>query len=402
MSGIVVIGAGQAGASLAAKLRTLGYKGPVSLLGEEPHPPYQRPPLSKGYLLGQMDVSRLYLRAPDFWASQDITLLLGRRATAINRLEKTVLLEDGETLAYDQLALTTGTRPRMLPASVGGGFGNVFHIRTLSDIDILAPALHPGARALILGGGYIGLEAAAVATRLGLKVTLIERAPRILQRVAAQETSDYFRSLHEKNGVTIFEDVGLDHLTGKDIVSGAILTDGRILEADLVIVGIGIEPNIGIAAAAGLAIDNGIATDELGRSSDSSIWAAGDCASFPYAETRIRLESVGNAISHAEAVAENILGANKAYSAKPWFWSDQYDTKLQIAGLSFGYNRVVARIGTEGAVSFWYYGDERLLAVDAVNDARAYAVARRLIDMGRSPAITAVEDPTIDLKTFLQ
>jgi 3-phenylpropionate/trans-cinnamate dioxygenase ferredoxin reductase subunit len=321
---------------------------------------------------------------------------------AISSREKLITLQGGETLSYDQLAFTTGARPRMLPVSTGGGLGNVFAIRTLADIDALAEVMHPGARVLILGGGYIGLEAAAVTAKLKLEVTLIELAPRILQRVSAQETSDYFRKLHQKHGVTIFEGVGLDHLVGEDVVHGAVLSDGRMLATDLVIVGIGIEPNADLAGEAGLTIDNGISTDEFGRTSEQSIWAAGDCASFPYKGRRIRLESVGNAIEHAETVAENILGANKAYHAKPWFWSDQYDTKLQIAGLNTGYDQVTTRAGPEGAVSFWYFRDGQLLAVDAVNDARAYMVGKRLIEMDRSPDATIIADPAIDLKTLLR
>lgn len=402
MGGIVIIGAGQAGASLAMKLRSLGYRGAVSLIGEEAHPPYQRPPLSKGYLLGEMELGRLYLRAPDFWANQDITLHLDRRAVAIDCREKTVTLQGGETLAYDQLALTTGARPKLLPGSVGGGLGNVFAIRTLADIDALAQVLQPGAKVLILGGGYIGLEAAAVTAKLKLEVTLVELAPRILQRVAAQETSEYFRALHRKYGVTIIEGVGLDHLVGDGVVRGAVLSDGRNLAADVVIVGIGIEPNADLARDAGLAMDNGIRTDEFGHTSEPTIWAAGDCASFPYEGRRIRLESVGNAIDHAETVAENILGANKAYWPKPWFWSDQYDAKLQIAGLNTGYDQVVTRTGAEGALSFWYYRDGRLLAVDAVNDARAYMVGKRLIEMGRSADPAVVSDSTTDLKALLK
>lgn len=401
MSAIVIIGAGQAGASLAAKLRALGYQGAVTLIGEEPHPPYQRPPLSKAYLLGEMELGRLYLRAPDFWASHDVALHLDRRVSAINSREKRVTFQDGETLAYDQLALTTGARPRMLPDSAGSHLGNVFAIRTLADIDALAPMLRPGARVLILGGGYIGLEAAAVTARMRLEATLVELAPRILQRVAAPETSDYFRKLHQKHGVAIFEGVGLDHLVGDDVVRGAILSDGRTLKADLVFVGIGIEPNTGLAAKAGLAMDNGISTDEFGRTSEQSIWAAGDCASFPFQGRRIRLESVGNAIDQAETVAENMLGARKAYQAKPWFWSDQYDVKLQIAGLNTGYNQVITRAGREDAVSFWYFRDSQLLAVDAINDPRAYMVGKRLIEMGRSPERAAVLDSAIDLKILL-
>lgn len=401
MSAIVIVGAGQAGAALAAKLRTLGHAGPITMIGEEPVPPYQRPPLSKGYLLGEMDLDRLYLRAPAFWAEQNVELRLGARVTAIDRKARQVSV-DGQTLSYDQLALTTGSRPRMLPAAIGGSLGNVFTVRTLADIDRMAPLMRKGANVAIVGGGYIGLEAAAVAAKLGLKVTVIEAAPRILQRVAAPETSAYFRKLHADHGVTILEGLGLERLLGETTVTGARLADGREIAADLAIVGIGILPNAELAETAGLAIDNGIATDAQGRTSDPHIWAAGDCASFPHAGGRIRLESVGNAIDQAECVAENLLGAGKDYLARPWFWSDQYDTKLQIAGLNSGYDRIVTRPGEGAAISFWYYRGDRLLALDAMNDSRAYMVGKRLIEGGRSPDPALIADPATDLKALLR
>ena len=401
MSGIVIVGAGQAGAALAAKLRAHGYAGPLTLIGEEPQPPYQRPPLSKAYLLGEMELERLFLRAPAFWQEQSVDLRLGATVTAIDRAAKTVTV-DGVALPYDQLALTTGSRARRLPAAMGGDLGNVFTVRTLADVDQMAPAMTSGARAVIVGGGYIGLEAAAVAAKMGLNVTLIEAAPRILQRVAAPETSAHFRTLHAGHGVTILEGIGLDRLTGEGQVTGARLADGREIPADLVIVGIGIQPNVELAEAAGLAIANGIETDAHGRTSDPSIWAAGDCASFPHGAGRIRLESVGNAIDQAECVAENMLGVTRDYVARPWFWSDQYDTKLQIAGLNTGYDRIVTRHGDEGAISFWYYAGDRLLAIDAMNDSRAYMIGKRLIEAGRSPAAEIIADPATDLKALLK
>ncbi len=402
MGGIVIVGAGQAGASLAAKLRALGHAGPVTLIGEEPQPPYQRPPLSKAYLLGEMDLERLYLRAPAFWDEQAVTLRLGTPVEAIDTRARTVRLAGGETLSYDELALTTGSRPRRLPAAIGGDLANVFTVRTLADVDDMAPGFRKGARALIVGGGYIGLEAAAVAAKLGLQVTLIEAAPRILQRVASPETADYFRRLHEAHGVRILEGTGLAQLTGEDAVTGAILVDGTEIPADLVIVGIGILPNAELAEAAGIALENGIRTDELGRTSAPHVWAAGDCASFPQGDARIRLESVGNAIDMADTVAANILGAATPYQAKPWFWSDQYDVKLQIAGLNTGYDRIVTREGEGGAVSFWYYRGATLLALDAMNDARAYLIGKRLIEAGRSPDPTLIADPAADLKALLR
>ncbi|MGB3179479.1 MAG: FAD/NAD(P)-binding oxidoreductase [Albidovulum sp.] len=400
MGEIVIIGAGQAGASLAAKLRALGHKGAITMVGAEPVPPYQRPPLSKGYLLGDMGLDRLYLRAPAFWADQNITLRLNATVTAIDRAAKTIRIGD-EVIPYDQLALTTGSQPRTLPAAIGGALRGVFTVRTLADVDAMAPEFQPGAKLLIVGGGYIGLEAAAVGAKLGLDVTLIEMAPRILQRVASPETSEYFRALHAAHGVKILENTGLAKLTGTDRVTGAETTDGRMLAADFVIVGVGITPASALAEAAGLEIENGIRTDASGLTSDPSIWAAGDCASFPHDGGRIRLESVGNAIDQAEVVAANMLGAATAYQAKPWFWSDQYDVKLQIAGLNTGYDRIITRKGEGQAISFWYYQGRRLLAIDAMGDARAYMIGKRLIEAGKSPDPAVVSDPATDLKALL-
>lgn len=397
---VVIVGAGQAGAALAAKLRALGHAGQIVMLGDEPAPPYQRPPLSKAYLLGEMAEDRLWLRAPEFWTDNGVELRLGQPVGAIDPVAKTVTL-GGEPFAYDQLALTTGSAPRRLPMAIGGGLGGVYTVRTLADVDAMRGEFQPGRKVIIVGGGYIGLEAAAVAAKLGLQVTVLEMAPRILQRVAAPETSDYVRALHLAHGVTVLEATGLDRLEGDSHVTAARLTDGRVLPADFVIVGVGITPNTQLAEAAGLAIDNGIATDALGRTSDPSIWAAGDCASFPHAGGRLRLESVGNAIDMAEAVAANMLGANQPYAAKPWFWSDQYDLKLQIAGLNTGYDRIVTRRGEGGAASFWYYRGDTLLAVDAMNDSRAYMVGKRLIESGKSPEAEAVISAP-DLKALLK
>ncbi|WP_444667563.1 NAD(P)/FAD-dependent oxidoreductase [Cereibacter changlensis] len=400
MSDIVVIGAGQAGAALVSKLRAAGHAGAITLIGAEPVLPYQRPPLSKAYLLGQMDEDRLMLRNAEFYADNAITLRLGAPVTGIDAAAKTVTLGDG-TLRYDQLALTTGSIPRRLPASLGGDLPGVYTVRSLADVDAMRPEFRPGRRLVIVGGGYIGLEAAAVAAKLGLEVTLLEAALRILQRVAAPETSDHIRALHARHGVQILEGIGLDRLLGETRVCGVRLADGRELPADFVITGVGVVPATALAELAGLTLDNGIATDAHGRTSDPAIWAAGDCASFPWHGGRLRLESVQNAIDQAELVAENMLGAGKDYHPMPWFWSDQYDTKLQIAGLSTGYDRIVTR-GPEGeAVSFWYYHGETLLAVDAMNDPRAYMVGKRLLESGRSPDPARVADPATPLKTLL-
>lgn len=402
MSDIVVIGAGQAGFSLTSKLRALGFDGNLTLIGEESAPPYQRPPLSKAYLKGDMALSRLFFRPEEFYRDNNIALHLADTAIAIDRENQTVTA-GGKIIPYDQLALTTGAVPRRLPDAIGGTLKGVHVMRDLADADALSPAIKQGARVLIVGGGYIGLEAAAVCAQRGMSVTLIEMAPRILQRVAAPETSSYFRQLHAANGVNILEGIGLNHLIGETHVTGAALSDGTTVGADVVIVGIGVAPATHLAETAGLSIDNGIAVDSHGRSSDPAIWAAGDCASFPRNGTRIRLESVQNAIDQAELVAENMLGAGKDYAPAPWFWSDQYDVKLQIAGLNTGYDKVAIRHGdTPRALSHWYYARDTLLAVDAMNDPRAYMVGKRLIEAGKSPAATTIADPATDLKALLR
>lgn len=401
MSGIVVVGAGQAGATLVENLRKGGYTGPLTLVGAEPHPPYQRPPLSKKYLLGEMALERLFLRPASFYEDQNIALRLNTRVEGIDRGARQLHLSDGSTLPYDRLALTLGSRPRRLPAAIGGDLAGVYTVRDLADIDRMSPEFTTGARVLIVGGGYIGLEAAAVAAARGLKVTLIEMADRILARVAAPETADFFRELHAAHGVEIREGIGLEHLTGEGRVAQARLTDGSTLDVDFVIAGIGIEPETWLAEAAGLAIGNGIAVDAHGQTSDPAIYAAGDCTCFPYRDTRIRLESVPNAIDQAEVVAQAMLGKPSGYTAKPWFWSDQYDVKLQIAGLNTGYDRTVVRPGTRpGAQSVWYFKGDRLLAVDAMNEPRAYMLGKRWIEGGVSPAPDAIADPASDLKAM--
>ncbi|QFS84316.1 Ferredoxin--NAD(P)(+) reductase fdr [Roseivivax sp. THAF40] len=402
MSHVVVIGAGQAGASCVARLRQQGFEGRVTLVGDEPVLPYQRPPLSKAYLLGDMPLERLYLRPERFYEENAIDLRLGSPVDRIDPAARQIVLGD-EALPYDELVLTTGSVPRRLPAAMGGDLDGIFTVRTLADVDAMAPQVTEGGRVLIVGGGYIGLEAAAVAAKRGLKVTLVEMADRILARVAASETADYFRALHSAHGVDIREGTGLKRLIGEEgRVVAAELSDGTRIDVDFVIAGVGILPDTRLAEAAGLVIENGIRTDAQGRSSDPHIWAAGDCASFPHEGAQMRLESVGNAIDQAECVADNIAGQPRDYTAKPWFWSDQYDVKLQIAGLSTGHDQVVTRKGEGGAQSVWYFAQGRLIAVDAMNDPRAYMVGKRLIEAGKSPDPAALGDPATDLKALLR
>lgn len=401
MQKIVIIGAGQAGFSTAAKLRSLGFDGAVTLIGDEAAPPYQRPPLSKKYLMGEMELERLYLRPSGFYADQDIGLHLNETVLSVDCSSRTVNTTQG-SYPYDALVFATGSSPRRLPADIGGDLDGVHVVRNLRDVDGMAESFVAGRTVLIVGGGYIGLEAAAVAASMGLNVHLVEATDRILNRVASEETAAYFRALHESHGVVIREGVGLSRLEGSGRVQTAVLTDGSEVKVDFVVAGIGVTPNSEIAAAAGIEIENGIKTDAQGRSSVAGIWAAGDCASFPFKGNRIRLESVPNAIDQAECVAENIMGAGKDYVAKPWFWSDQYDVKLQIAGLNTGFDQVVKRAGEGLSQSVWYYRGDELLAVDAMNAPRDYMIAKRLIEAGKSPARDQVADLSVELKALLR
>ena len=400
---LVIVGAGQAGFALAAKLRALKDARPITMIGAEEVVPYQRPPLSKKYLLGEMEFERLTFRPASWYPDNDVELLLSTFVEEIDRSNKTVRMQDGALLEYETLALATGSTPRTLPASIGGELGGVYTVRDKRDADLLAGEMRPGRRLLIIGGGYIGLEAAAVARHLGLEVTLIEMADRILQRVAASETADVMRAIHQSHGVAIREKTGLHRLVGEDgKVRSAELSDGSVIDVDLVIVGIGVTPNDRLAQDCGLDVGNGIIVDEFARTSDPSIFAMGDCAMLPWKGSRIRLESVQNAVDQAEAAAAVMAGSEVAYEAKPWFWSDQYDVKLQIAGFNMGYDETLVRPGArEGSLSIWYFREGRFIAVDAVNDAKAYVTGKRMLESGIEPNRATLADPAADLKQLL-
>jgi len=404
---IVIVGAGQAAASFIAKLRSSDYAGPILLIGKEATLPYQRPPLSKKYLLGDLTLDRLLLRPRSWYDDNQVTLKLSTTVTRINADDQQVTLSNGvndsETIHYEKLLLATGSTPHWLPEKMGGRLTGVYTLRNLVDVNQMKPEFQAGRKLLIIGGGYIGLEAAAVAAGLGLEVTVIELADRILKRVAAPATSDYFRNLHQENGVTILENTGLKSLIEEDgRVAIAKLDDGRELNVDFVITGIGVAPNTKLASDTGLNIDNGIATDLQSRTSNPDIYSAGDCASFEYLGQRIRLESVQNAVDQAENAASHILGEEVAYQPIPWFWSDQFKTKLQIAGLNLGYTDTVTRTGKrEGSQSVWYYQNDKLLAIDAMNDPIAYTMGRKILAAGNNPGKVEVEDPTTNLKDFI-
>jgi 3-phenylpropionate/trans-cinnamate dioxygenase ferredoxin reductase subunit len=402
MATTIVIGAGQAGAEVASKLRDEGYDDRILLIGQENYPPYQRPPLSKKYMAGEMTLERLFLRPEEFYKDKSIELHIGKSAHQIDPNKQKVEFTDG-SLNYDHLVLATGSKPRELPPYIGIKIKNLFTMRDLTDANSIEPFMKSGTRLLIVGGGYIGLEAAATARKFGVDVTLVEIEERILKRVAAKETSDYIRSLHISNGVKIKEAIGLDRLKIMgDKVLSASLTDGSDIKVDFVIVGIGISPNTELAENAKLKIKNGIFVNDKCQTSISNIYAAGDCTSFEYKNTLVRLESVGNAIDQANTVAQNILEQNTRYIPKPWFWSDQYDLKLQIAGLNTGYDDVVIRKGENTQVSHWYFKGLSLLAVDALNDPRCYMIGKRLIEANKSPSKNQLRDQDFNLKVLLK
>ena len=399
---IVIVGAGQAAASFISRHIALGSEQPLLLVGEESHPPYQRPPLSKKYLLGELERERLLIRPLQWYADQAVELRLDTRIDTIDRGRRQVVSSAGESIEYDKLLLCTGSSARTLPDEIGGSLDGVFTLRSITDIDRMSPEFQAGRKLLIVGGGYIGLEAAAVGRQLGLEVTVLEMADRILQRVAAAATSDYFRKLHSAHGVSLHESARMTRLLsdgGK--VCGAELESGDIIDADLVLVGIGSIPNTEIAQAAGLECANGICVSETCQTSDAGIYAAGDCSNFVRNGQHIRLESVQNAADQGDLIARFLAGEKVTYTALPWFWSDQYDCKLQIVGLNHGYSKTVLRPGVNpGSQSIWYYRDQQLLAIDAMNEPKSYAFGRKIIEAGKHPTAEEVADPATDLKAL--
>ena len=400
---IVIIGAGQAGGQAAASLRQMGFEGAIHLVGDESAPPYQRPPLSKAYLKGQLERERLFLKPLQYYEDNAITFHPGVSATAIDRHAKTVVLSNRTSLSYTKLIIATGSRPRALPLP-GADLGNVFDLRTLDDIDVLKPQMQEGRRLLIIGAGYIGLEAAAVASELGLKVTVLEMAERVLARVTSPVMSEFYQKLHETHGVTIRTGVSLSKLTGEGSVSAGELKDGEIIPCDMVLVGIGILPNEEIAAEAGVACANGILVDRDALTNDPDIYAIGDCAHRPlihYGRDG-RLESVHNAIEQGKIAAAHICGKPRPAEDVPWFWSDQYDVKLQIAGLSQGYTDYAVRgEPTKGSFAVFYFRDGALISVDAVNAPPEFLTAKRLLAAGASVDPEAVTDISVSMKDIM-
>lgn len=377
---IVVVGAGEAGGQAGIILRQSGYADPIVLIGEEPYAPYERPPLSKSFLAGESPLEKMYLRSPDFYASQSIDLKLNTRVDAVDRASRTVSLSNGERIEYRKLVLATGGRVRRL-ACPGAELAGIHYLRTIDDVLAYRDRLTAGARIVIVGGGYIGLEVAAVAVKRGCLVTVLEALPLVLNRVVAPEVSRFYMDVHRAAGVTIETSTAVTAFDGASVVQ-AVRCGETSFPADLVIVGIGIVPNVELAAAAGLAVDNGIVVDAFMRTSDPSIYAVGDCSNHPSvsAGRRLRLESVHNALAQGKTAALDIFGKPEPYDEVPWFWSDQFDLKLQMTGISAPDDRVVIRGSmAERKFSACYLRDGRFVACNAVNMAKDFIQSKKLI-----------------------
>jgi len=402
MSGIVVIGAGQAAGQAAASLRQEGYEGEITIIGDEAQAPYQRPPLSKAYLSGEVGLDRVLVRPENFYADKGINLQTGVRVESINRADKTIATSTGSTLSYDKLLIATGSRPRILSIE-GSDLEGLHYLRTVDDVDGIRTAMEAAKSVCIVGGGYIGLEVAAVAKKAGHNVTVLEMEDRILQRVTTAEMSEFYHALHTGRGVDIRVNTMVSGFAGENGRVTSVLCGDESIPADLVIVGIGIIPNVELAEAAGLTCDNGIVVNDHCQTSDPDIYAAGDCTNHPnpILDRRLRLESVPNAMEQARTACSNMLGGDKTYAAVPWFWSDQYELKLQMVGFSADGDQSVLR-GDKASNEFavFYLKDGNVVAVDAVNSPKEFMVAKQLY--GKAVNEADLANPAFELKELLK
>jgi len=402
---VVIVGAGHGGAQCAIALRQNGFTGSVAMIGREPEPPYERPPLSKEYFAREKTFDRLYIRPPHFWEEKGVELVLSTEVLAVDPAAKTLSLSNGDSCTYGTLVWATGGDPRRLTCP-GADLAGIHAVRTRADCDQLMGEIDGGVRNIVvIGGGYIGLEAAAVLTKLNCNVTLLEALPRVLARVAGPELSAFYEAEHRAHGVDLRTNVAVEALEGEGRVTGVRLVDGTVIPADAVIVGIGIVPAVGPLMLAGATGGNGVDIDEFCRTSLPDIYAIGDCAAFAvaYADgTVMRVESVQNANDQATCVAKAICGDAKPYHAFPWFWSNQYDLRLQTAGLSVGYDQTVLRGNPdERAFSVVYLKGGRVIALDCVNMVKDYVQGRKLVEVKVSPDLNLLADASAPLKDLL-
>lgn len=397
---VVIAGAGHAAGQVVTSLRQHNFEGRIVLVGDEPYLPYQRPPLSKKFLAGEMPAERLYVKPASFYEGAGVELHLDTTITAIDRDDQCLKTGEADPIAYDQLVLALGSRARQLPVE-GARLQGVHYLRSIADVEGIRENMEAGRRLVIIGAGYIGLEVAAVAQQAGLDVTVIEMADRVMSRVVSPEISDFYQIEHTNQGVRFRLATGVDGLHGKKRVKYVTTSEGEDIPADLVVIGVGILPNTELAAAAGLTVDDGVSVDDHCRTDDPDIFAVGDCTTHPNAiyDRQLRLESVHNAVEQAKTAAANICGKDSAYSQVPWFWSDQYDLKLQIAGLSEGYDDVVIRGNpAERAFSCLYLRNERLIACDAINAPRDFVQSKQLIADQVDIDVEKLADPGVALK----
>jgi 3-phenylpropionate/trans-cinnamate dioxygenase ferredoxin reductase subunit len=401
----VIIGASHAGTQLALSLRQGGWSGRIVLVGDEPVSPYQKPPLSKSILSGAKSPEQIPIRPVSVLEHAGIELMLGRRVEAIDRSTKTLTMDDGSTLAYDKLALTLGAYPATIPLT-GADKHGVCYLRNLADVEQIRPHIGEGKSAVIVGGGYIGLEAGSVLRQTGMRVTVLEALPRVLQRVTAPVVSTFYERLHDEEGVRIVTSSLVTAIQGDKRVERVFCADGSEFDVDLVIIAVGVLPNTELAVRAGLKVEDGILVDEFARTSDPDILAAGDCTRHynPIYRRRVRLESVQNAIDQAKTAASTLNGNPQPYHALPWFWSDQYDVKLQIAGLSQGYDNIVLRGNPEVGRSFavFYFKRDHLLAVDAINRPGEFMVGKKLLLQGVAVDKAKLSDESVPTKQLLE
>ncbi|MBN24707.1 MAG: pyridine nucleotide-disulfide oxidoreductase [Alteromonadaceae bacterium] len=401
----IVVGASHAGAQLADSVRKNGWEGKILVVGNEAFLPYHRPPLSKDFLAGNKSVENILLKSSSAYEKLNVEFKLSTWVTKIDPQNKTLLLDDGSTLIYDKLALALGARVRKVPIP-GSEKAGVYYLRTIEDIENIRPYTIAGKNAVIVGGGYIGLETAAALRKLGMEVTVIEMMPRILQRVTAQEISDFYSRIHKEEGVTIVTDSAVNEIEGAETVTGVRCSDGGTFPADLVIIGAGILPNVELAAEAGLKVEQGgIVVDEFATTSNADIFAAGDCTWHfnPIYKRWMRLESVQNAVGQARVAGATICEQKLSYNELPWFWSDQYDLKLQIAGLSQGFDNIVIRgdISKSRQFAAFYFAGDQFIAVDAVNMPAAFMVGKRLLLTDKPVDKAKLADESVELKSLL-
>ena len=400
MAGMVIIGCGQAGGQAAASLRQEKYEGPITMIGQEPYIPYQRPPLSKQYLSGEQEKEKLSLRQESFYSEKEINLKLETSVLSLDPHKKELQLENDETVTYDKLLVATGGRPRKLEVD-GHTLKGIHYLRNIDDVDAIKTQMNTSQNLVIVGGGYIGLEVASVAIKRGLTVSVLEMESRILERVTTEEMSAFYHQLHTDEGVNILTSTQAKAFKGSETVESVVCGDHEI-PADLVIVGIGILPNTEMAEAAGLKTNNGLVVDEHCRTSNEHIFAAGDCTNHPnpILNRRLRLESVPNAMEQGRVAASNMLGGSKSYASMPWFWSDQYEHKLQMVGFSKDSDQSIVRGDMESkSFTVFYLKDDSIIAADSVNNPKEFMASKQLV--GKKASIEALADTSIELKTLV-